>query len=152
MISKQNEIEGVYIAPLTEIADHRGSVLHMIRCDSPDFVKFGECYFSEVLSSSIKAWKKHTIQTQNIAVPIGRIRLVIYDNRESSKSKGKLCILVLGRPEAYSRVTIPPNVWYGFKCISTTPALLVNCVDHPHTAMESEVLDVNDPHIPYSWV
>lgn len=148
----QSEIEGVQLTPLKEIADDRGSVLHMIRCDSPDFVKFGECYFSEVLCGSIKAWKKHTIQTQNISVPIGRIRLVIYDSREISKSKGKLCILELGRPDVYCRVKIPPHLWYGFKCISSTPALLVNCADYPHTPQESEVIDVIDPFIPYSWV
>ena len=148
----QSEIEGVIITPLKEIVDYRGSVLHMIRCDSPDFMKFGECYFSEVLSGSIKAWKKHTIQTQNIAVPIGRIKLVIYDDREFSKSKGNFFILELGRIDAYSRVTIPPHVWYGFKCISSTPALLVNCADYPHNALESKVLDVTDPLIPYSWV
>ena len=148
----QNEIEGVIITPLKEIADYRGSVLHMIRSDSPDFVKFGECYFSEVLSGSIKAWKKHTIQTQNIAVPIGRIKLVIYDDREFSKSKGNFFILELGRIDAYLRVTIPPHVWYGFKCISSTPALLVNCADYPHNALESKVLDVTDSLIPYSWV
>ena len=148
----QNKIEGVNITPLKEIADNRGSVLHMIRCDSPDFVKFGECYFSEVLSDSIKAWKKHTIQTQNISVPIGKIRLVIYDCRDSTSTKGNLMILELERPKAYQRVTIPPQVWYGFKCISKTPALIVNCADYPHTAMESQALDLTDSSVPYSWL
>jgi dTDP-4-dehydrorhamnose 3,5-epimerase len=148
----QSEIEGVKLTQLKQIADSRGSVLHMLRSDSPDFVNFGECYFSEVLCGASKAWKKHKIQTQNIAVPIGKILIVIYDCREKSKTKGKLQILELGRPDAYQRVTIPPQVWYGFKCISSCPALLVNCADHPHSPLESETLDLSDPSIPYFWV
>ena len=147
----QGEIEGVKLTPLKEISDYRGSVLHMLRCDSPDYVKFGECYFSEILIDAIKAWKKHNIQTQNIAVPIGKVKLVLYDSRKKSMTKGNLLIIELGRPDAYQRVTIPPQVWYGFKCISKSPALLINCADYPHSISESEVLDITDPFIPYTW-
>jgi dTDP-4-dehydrorhamnose 3,5-epimerase len=145
------QIEGVKLTPLKEIADKRGSVLHMLRDDSSDFVKFGECYFSEVLCGATKAWKNHKIQTQNIAVPIGKIRFVIYDCRNESKTKGRLLIFELGRPDAYQRLTIPPQVWYGFQCISVSPALLVNCVDYAHSTSESLVLDSTDTSIPYIW-
>ena len=59
-------IKDVSITPLREIADDRGSVLHMLRCDADEFTQFGECYFSEVVPHAIKAWKKHTIQTEQI--------------------------------------------------------------------------------------
>ena len=48
----QDKIEGFQVTPLKEIADKRGSVLHMLKCDSPDFVKFGECYFAACAFSS----------------------------------------------------------------------------------------------------
>lgn len=145
------EIEGLVLTPLREIKDDRGSVLHMLRADSTDFTQFGECYFSEVSPGAIKAWKKHTVQTQNIAVPVGRIRLVIYDARENSATKNNLIVIELGRPDAYFRVRIPPEVWYGFTCISTSAALLANCADYPHIPMESEVLNYRDQLIPYNW-
>ena len=145
-------IKDVSITPLREIADDRGSVLHMLRCDADEFTQFGECYFSEVVPHAIKAWKKHTIQTQNIAVPVGKIRLVIFDDRKKTNPQGELMILDLGRPEAYQRVKIPPGIWYGFTCISKTTALIVNCADHPHNQSENLLRDVNDPYIPYSWI
>jgi len=148
----QSKIEGVRITPLKEIADDRGAVLHMLRCDSQNFNKFGECYFSEVFSGAVKAWKKHTIQTQNIAVPVGRIKLVIYDSREESPTKGNLLVLELGRPDSYNRIMIPPQLWYGFSCISKITALLVNCADLPHSKMESELKEVTDSFIPFSWI
>jgi dTDP-4-dehydrorhamnose 3,5-epimerase len=147
----QTEIMGVLITPLREIADVRGSVLHMLRSDAVDFTNFGECYFSEVLPGAVKAWKKHTIQTQNIAVPIGRILLVIFDSRKTSNTENSLMKIELGRPDAYQRVQIPPGVWYGFTCISPTPALLVNCADHPHTQSESEIKETNSTDIPFFW-
>lgn len=144
-------IDDVLISPLKEFRDERGSVLHMLRCDAPEFVSFGECYFSEVLPGAIKAWKRHRGQTQNFAVPLGRIRLVIYDDRDSSPTRGNLQVLELGRPDAYVRLRIPPDLWYGFVCISAAPALLANCADSPHDPADCELLPESDLKIPYAW-
>jgi dTDP-4-dehydrorhamnose 3,5-epimerase len=145
-------IEGVTLFPLREIGDERGAVLHMFRSDSPEFTTFGECYFSEVLPGAIKAWKRHSLQTQNLAVPVGRIRIVMFDNRTSSTSQNRLEIIELGRPDAYLRIRIPPGIWYGFTCISSEKALLANCADIPHQLSESETMSINQSIIPYHWV
>ncbi len=136
---------------LRQINDERGSVLHMLRSDAPEFTRFGECYFSEILPNAVKAWKRHQTQTQNLAVPVGRLRMVIYDDRESSATRGQMQVLELGRPDAYVRLRIPPGLWYGFSCISKTSALLVNCADLPHSVAESELRPIDDPRIPYCW-
>jgi dTDP-4-dehydrorhamnose 3,5-epimerase len=145
------QIDGVTITELSQFSDERGAVLHMLRCNAPEFVRFGECYFSEVLPGAIKAWKLHREQTQNLAVPVGRIRLVIYDDRVASNTRGNLQIEELGRPDSYFRVQIPPGLWYGFACIGNTPALLANCADLPHDPTESERKSTNDPLVPYNW-
>lgn len=151
IVKNTNQIDGVTIKELRQINDERGSVLHMLRCDSQEFNRFGECYFSEVKPGAIKAWKRHRTQTQNLAVPVGRILFVIYDNRKQSNTRGNLLVLELGRPDAYIRLRIPPGLWYGFKCISDIPALLANCADLPHDPADSELQPVNDTEIPYSW-
>lgn len=151
-VKSVTEIDGVIITELRQINDERGAVLHMLRCDAPEFVRFGECYFSEVLPGAVKAWKRHRVQTQNLAVPVGRIRLVIYDDREHSTTRGQVQVLEIGRPDAYFRLGIPPGLWYGFTCISTIPALLANCSDLPHAPTDSDARTVNDPAIPYAWV
>lgn len=144
-------IEGVTITELRQIGDDRGAVLHMLRCDAPEFRRFGECYFSEVLPGGVKAWKRHRVQTQNLAVPVGRIRMVIYDDREGTATRGQVQVLELGRPDAYFRLRIPPGLWYGFACLSATPALLANCADFPHDPAECDLRPINDPGIPYQW-
>lgn len=151
MTLAESMIEGVTLTELRQISDARGAVLHMLRCDAPDFTQFGECYFSEVLPGAVKAWKRHRAQTQNLAVPVGRIRMVMYDARERSMTLGHLQELELGRPDAYLRLRIPPGVWYGFACISDMPALLSNCADLPHDPTESELRPTDDTRIPYHW-
>lgn len=145
------QIDGVTVTPLRQIGDDRGALLHMLRCDAPEFVRFGECYFSEVVPGAVKAWKRHRAQTQNMAVPVGRLRLVIYDDRTPSSTSGHLVVLELGRPDAYQRVRIPPGLIYGFTCISATPALIANCPDVPHDPADSDVWPLDDPAIPYRW-
>ncbi len=76
-------IDGVLVTGLRQIIDERGVVLHHMRSDSPEFTTFGECYFSETVPGSVKAWKRHGKQTQHLAVPIGSVRLVVYDNRRT---------------------------------------------------------------------
>lgn len=146
------QIDGVRITELRQINDERGAVLHMLRSDSSDFTRFGECYFSEVFPGAVKAWKRHHVQTQNLVVPVGRIRMVIFDDREDSSTQGGLQVLELGRPDAYFRLRIPLLLWYGFCCISRLPALLANCSDSLHDPGESEVRPSDDPKMPYRWV
>ena len=42
---------------------------------------------------------------------------------------------------------IPPGLWYGFSCISESPALLANCADYPHDPQESETQPLGTPRI-----
>lgn len=144
-------IKDVVLTELKQFPDERGTLLHMLRNDDPTFTTFGECYFSEVLPGSVKAWKLHREQTQHFCVPVGRIKLVIYDNRKDSVSNGNVQLINLGRPDSYFRIMIPPGLWYGFTCISKIPSLLVNCADIPHNPQESEVRMIDDVSIPYKW-
>jgi len=143
-------IEGVIIQELKQIIDERGKVMHMLRSDSPLFTNFGEIYFSVVNFGAVKAWKKHLKMTQHLAVPIGKIRLMIYDDREESKTFKKVDVIEMGE-DNYCLVKIPPMVWYGFKGISDVPALIANCTDLPNEPDEIERLDFDDKKIPYDW-
>jgi len=143
-------IEGVKIKPLRQIPDERGKIMHMIRCDDPEFISFGEIYFSWVYPGVIKGWHLHKTMTLNYAVPFGIIKLVLYDNRESSTTKGELQEIFLG-PENYCLVQIPPLVWNGFKGIGTTPAVVANCSTIPHDPSEIERINPFDKMIPYNW-
>jgi dTDP-4-dehydrorhamnose 3,5-epimerase len=143
-------IDGVRLVPLTRIPDERGTILHMLRRTDPHFVDFGEIYFSTIYPGVIKGWHLHHAMTLNYACILGRIKLVLYDDREGSPSRGELMELFLG-PDQYVLVQIPPDVWNGFKGMGSELAIVANCATHPHDATQSERLDPFDKRIPYDW-
>jgi dTDP-4-dehydrorhamnose 3,5-epimerase len=150
-MKNQSEISGVAIQPLKQIVDQRGAVMHMLRSDSPLFQGFGEIYFSLVLPGAVKAWKRHRQMTQHFAVPVGKILLVLYDTREGSASRGRLEEHILGRPDHYCLIRIPPLLWYGFQGLGTAPSLVANLTDYVHDPHEAESLSLESPDIPYGW-
>lgn len=143
-------IDGVTLTPLKQIPDERGKVMPMLRCDADIFQSFGEIYFSCVFPGAIKGWHIHKKMTLNYAVPHGNIKLVLYDDRSDSPTKGEIQELFLG-PDNYLLVTVPPMVWNGFKGIGTEMALIANCASIPHDPEEISRLDPFDKSIPYDW-
>ena len=143
-------IEGVIITPLKQIPDERGKIMHMLKSTDPAFTQFGEIYFSGVYPDVVKAWHIHTEMTLNYAVPIGRIKFVLYDDRPNSSTFGEVQELFIGS-DNYCLVTVPPNIWNGFKGCGTEMSLVANCASIPHDPNEISRLDPIDNHIPYDW-
>ena len=144
------DIDGLVVTALARIPDERGAVFHMLRDDSPLFERFGEIYFSSVYPGAIKGWHLHREMKLNYAVPFGMIKLVCYDDRPGSRTRGNLNELHVG-DQNYCLVTVPPGVWNGFKGEGTTTALVANCATVHHSPDEIERLDPFTDRIPYDW-
>jgi dTDP-4-dehydrorhamnose 3,5-epimerase len=151
MAPELNAIDGVRVMPLARIADARGAVLRMLRADDPHFSGFGEIYFSLVNPGAVKAWRTHARTTANYAVPVGTVRLVLFDDREASPTRGRVSERVIGEPD-YCLVTIPPGIWTGFRGESADAALVANCTTAPHDPAEVGRLEADAAEIPYRWV
>ena len=143
-------IKGVLVKPLSQITDERGKIMHMLRADEPHFEQFGEIYFSVAYPGVVKGWHLHKEMTLNYAVISGMVKLVLYDPREDSPTKGEIQELFIGE-DNYVLVKIPPGVWNGFKGIGTEPAIVANCATLPHRPDEIERLDPFTSDIPYDW-
>lgn len=134
--------ERVAFHPLRQIPDDRGCVLHMLRASDPHFEQFGEIYFSTIRHTAVKAWHRHTTKTVNFAVPVGRIRLVIFDDEIREYETGR---------DEYQLITIRPGVWYGFQGLAKGESLIANCATEPFDPDEGEDLPFDTPEIPYHW-
>jgi dTDP-4-dehydrorhamnose 3,5-epimerase len=143
-------IHDVHVTPLRRIPDERGAVFHMLREDSAVFERFGEIYFSVAYPGVVKGWHIHKRMTLNYAVPVGMVKLVCYDDRRESPTRGTVQELHVGELD-YVLVTIPPMVWNGFKAEGVQPALVANCATIPHDPEEIDRLDPFDNDIPYDW-
>jgi len=147
---KKSNIEGVTIKPLKKIPDDRGCIYHMLRCDDDIFEKFGEIYFSTVYPGVIKGWHLHQAMSLNYAVIWGMIKLVLYDDRKNSPTRGNLMELFVGEKN-YSLVKIPPKIWNGFQGIGPKTAIVANCATLPHDPNEIKRIDPFTKGIPYDW-
>lgn len=143
-------IDGVVIEERKKFEDERGSVMHMLRHDSPLFQKFGEVYFSTVNPGFVKGWKQHKEMTQNFCVPMGNLKLVLFDDREGSPTRGQVQEIEVGSSN-YQLVSIPPLLWYSFAAIGDDVAMIANCADMAHRPDESVTRAIDSEEIPYQW-
>lgn len=145
-------IQGVKIKNLKPIPDERGHLMDLLRNDDEIFIKFGHVYITTTYPKVVKAWHFHKKQYDNFAVVKGMLKVVVYDSREGSPTKGEINEFFIGDHNPVL-IQIPPGTYHGWKCIGTEEAIVVN--------ISSEVYDYKnpdeyrlDPHtkdIPYNW-
>ena len=128
-ISKKNNIT---ITKLKQFYLEDGDVLHALKSNENEYKGFQEAYFSKINPNKIKAWKRHLKMTMNLIVPVGNVQFIFYD-----KNKNFIDNIVIGESN-YSRITVPPFTWFGFKCLSTYTSLILNLSDKLHDPKEVE--------------
>jgi len=145
-------IEGVQVKPLKVIADERGYLMEMMRCDDPFFQRYGQSYVSVAYPGVVKGWHYHKVQTDHFVIVKGMMKVVLYDDREGSPTRGTINEFFMGEKNPIL-ITIPPGVWHGMKGIGTEPAMLVNTPTEPYRYDKPDEYRT-DPHkndIPYDW-
>ncbi len=145
-------IDGAAFHPLKMIPDERGNLMEVLRSDAPHFQKFGQAYVTTAYPGVTKAWHYHKIQTDHFCVLSGMMKIVLYDNRADSPTKGEINEFFMGERN-FGLLIIPPGVHHGFKCISTSEALVLNLPTETYNYDQPDEYRV-DPHggeIPYDW-
>ena len=145
-------IDGVAVKKLKVIPDERGRLMEMVRADDEDFIQFGQVYMTTAYPGIVKGWHYHKNQHDNMVVVTGMMKIVLYDSREGSPTKGEINEFFAGKHNPV-RITIPPGVCHGFKCISGEEAIVVNTVTKPYDYENPDEyrIDPHDNDIPYDW-
>lgn len=141
-------IDGVKIVPLRQIVDERGKIMHMLKATDPHFIAFGEIYFSCAWPGTVKAWHIHQRMTVNNAVISGRAKLVLYDLRDDSPTRGELQEIFLGE-DNYVLAQIPPGIANGYKAYGDKMVILANAGTEPHDPTEMLRMAPDTDEIPY---
>jgi len=145
-------INGVSTQKLRLIPDERGRLMEILRSDWPVFKKFGQVYMTTNYPGVVKAWHYHTKQTDMVACVKGMVKLVLFDGREGSPTHREVNEFFVGEHNP-TLVVIPPGVYHGWKCISESESVVINCPDelfdyeHP----DEHRAPYDDPNIPYDW-
>ncbi|HEU4436713.1 MAG TPA: dTDP-4-dehydrorhamnose 3,5-epimerase family protein [candidate division Zixibacteria bacterium] len=145
-------IAGVRLKDLKVIPDERGRLMEILRSDEEVFIKFGQLYMTCVYPGVVKGWHYHAKQIDNFAVVKGMAKIVLYDSREGSATKGEINEFFLGEHNP-KLLQIPALVYHGFKGISTEETIIINCPTEVYHYKNPDEYRV-DPHkndIPYDW-
>ncbi|OPX30981.1 MAG: dTDP-4-dehydrorhamnose 3,5-epimerase [Candidatus Latescibacteria bacterium 4484_181] len=145
-------IEGVKIKKLKVIPDERGRLMEILRGDEQIFQRFGQVYMTTTYPGVIKAWHYHKIQTDNIAVVKGMLKVALYDPREGSSTRGEVDQFFIGEHNPLL-IQVPPQVYHGWKCISEQEAIVINCPTEPYNYKNPDEyrLPFDTDQIPYDW-
>ena len=145
-------IDGVATKKLRVIPDERGRLMEILRSDDELFSRFGQVYMTTAYPGVVKGWHYHKKQTDHFAVVKGMAKLVLYDNRDNSPTKGDINEFFMGEHSPLL-VKIPPLVLHGFKCIGKEEAICINIPTEAYDYDQPDEFRI-DPHkndIPYSW-
>jgi dTDP-4-dehydrorhamnose 3,5-epimerase len=145
-------IEGVKIKKLEGHADERGCLTEILRSDDDIFERFGQLYVSLNYPGVIRAWHYHKKQGDLWAVVKGMAKVVMYDPRDGSPTKGEVQEVFLGEQNPVL-LQIPVGVIHGYKTIGVEPSLLLNIPTEPYNAAKPDEfrLPYDTPDIPYDW-
>ncbi len=145
-------IYGVKIKVLRLLPDERGRLMEVIRNDDEAFEKFGQVYITTAYPGVVKAWHYHKLQNDNMTVIKGMAKIVLYDDREDSPTRGLINEFYVGEHN-HILVHIPKLLWHGFKCISEEECIILNIVTECYNYKNPDEYR-KPPHnsdIPYDW-
>ena len=141
---KKDILNKIKITPLKIINLSAGNVMHGLkRKDLKKKWSFGEVYFSKIKYKKIKAWKYHKKMTLNFIVPYGKVKFVFYSVINNNFKKVEI------GEKKYSRLTVPPKVWFGFQGISKKESIILNITNIQHS--KKEVLGLKKNKINFNW-
>ena len=145
-------IEGVLTRQLKPILDERGYLQECFRSDWPVFQKFGQAYITTAYPNVVKAWHLHKVQTDNMICLLGNAKLVLSDNRKESSTYQKINEFFFGEKNPIL-ITIPPNIWHGFKAIANKMIIVLNVPTEVYNYAEPDEyrLPYNTEEIRYDW-
>lgn len=146
-------IKDVKIKKLRIIPDERGMLMEILRSDDDVFERFGQVYVTTAYPDVVKAWHMHKKQTDNMTCIKGVMKVALYDAREDSETFKELNEFFIGKDNPML-LSIPPNVYHGFKAIGTEEAYMINIptVLFYYKEPDEYRLPPDTKDIPYDWI
>ena len=139
----KNLLIKIKVTPQKIIKLSFGNIMRFLKKGELKNWSFGEAYFSKIKFGKIKAWKLHSKMTLNLIVPVGKVKLVFY----SQKSK-RFRVIKIGEKK-YSRLTIPPKIWFGFKGLNKPESVILNIANLKHS--NKEIMRCKKNKIKFNW-
>ena len=142
-------IDGVKIKKLKVIPDERGRLMEILR-KSETGINPEQVYMTTAFEGVTKDKDKfhmHKNQIDNMCCIKGKIKLVLVDIREDSKTKEEINEFEIGE-EKFCLITIPKKVLHAFKSLEGE-AFIINCITPEYNKENPDELRIDNKY--YDW-
>ncbi len=149
-VAIENPIAGVRLNRLSRNRDSRGDLTVLMSGRYDPSLVAPHVYLVTAAAGSVRAWVYHRFQSDRLAYTMGTFRVVLYDLRDDSPTKGVLNVLDVGAANPVM-LTIPPFVVHGVQNRGAEAAQFINMPTRAYdpAAPDKSRLPVGHPGIPY---
>ena len=146
------KIHEVVVKKLVTHCDDRGYFREVLRDDDHLLRHFGQTAVTKTYPGVIKAFHWHKRQDDLWYVGGGMAKVVLYDLREGSSTRGVTQVLYAGELNPVL-ITIPAGVAHGFQVLGNRPVQLFYFVTESYDPSnpDEERIPYDDPTIGFDW-
>lgn len=145
-------IDGVQIQPLTVHSDKRGALVVLMTQLHDREDEIVHAYRVTATPGSIRAWVYHEHQSDRLTYTEGQFRVVLYDIRPDSPTRGQMQVIHAGEDNPL-RLTIPAFVAHGVMNEGAREASFVNLPTRAYDPANPDKrrMPYPDARIPYRF-
>jgi dTDP-4-dehydrorhamnose 3,5-epimerase len=109
-------------------------------------------YQVTIRPGQVKGFVLHKTYSDRLFFSFGTVKVVLYDDREGSPTRGMLNELHFSEHNR-GNLVIPPGLWHAVKNVGTDDAIFVNCPTKPynHEDPDKWALPSDSDQIPYRF-
>ena len=145
-------IHDVVVKKLVTHSDDRGYFREIVREDDHLLRQFGQSSITKTYPGVIKAFHWHNDQDDVWYVVDGMARVVLYDRRTGSPTKGVTQVVYAGEDNPVA-VLIPAGIAHGYQVLGSKPVVLFYHVTKAYDPREPDEQRIayDDPEIGFDW-
>jgi len=150
-------IAGVLFRPTRPVAHDDGHVTEVARVSWNELAAaIVQVHITTTLPGRIRAWGLHLKGTDRLFVASGLVRIVVFDGRNNSPTKGCLNVFTISEKNP-ALLIVPPNLYHGWKNIGCSDAVIINMPDRMYDYESPDALDLPwdseaaQSLVPYRW-
>lgn len=145
-------IHGVVVKELVRHCDERGYLLEVLRDDDGLLSRFGQSTYTLTYPGVIKAFHWHRHQDDLWFIAQGEARVVLYDLREDSPTRGVTQVIYAGEHRPLL-ILIPAGVAHGYQVLGNRPLGLFYHTTRSYDPAnpDEERIPYDDPSIGFDW-
>ena len=145
-------IHDVVIKKLVTHSDDRGYFREVLRDGDGLLSHFGQTSVTKTYPGVIKAFHWHKDQDDLWYVADGMVRVVLYDRRPDSPTRGTTQVIYAGEDNPVL-IGIPSGIAHGYQVLGNKPAMLFYHVTRSYNPADpdEERIPFDDPAIGFDW-